>query len=772
MALSTQALASKLALVSTLAYAISASAIAQVFPPGATRWSGDGYVEYIVGNAPILVTAGHGGDLMPPTIPDRTYGTFAHDTRTLELARELATSLRSRFDLHPHVVLFHLHRRKVDVNREVVEGAQGDPNGVAAYDAFHRACSDARAAIGSGWGAGIYLDLHGHGHPENWIELGYSLSAAQLALPDSTLAQPNYVVQSTIRSVGSLPGVTFPEVLRGASSLGGFLQSGGYDSVPGPNFPDPNGGNYFSGGHNVQIYGSRGGGSVDGIQMETPISVRRTVLVRAPFLSRVGGWIESFLPRYRGLNPAAGARVTIVARDRVASETGGRGEILVRRTGSLTSTRVIPLAYAGTATMGSDYAPLPLFVTLAPNESEVHLEVRGLDDAAIEGDETVEVWIAAGNDVGAQSRARVVIHDDEAQSDVALQLPLDAVGAGGAITDVSGNQRHGAALPIGAGPTLIAGVRGSALRFDGSDDRVRVSDFPHARGAELTLAFWFRTSATSSTGFRYLVSHGAVATAHRLGVYFDQSTGHLRTALIHANDLTDLDVLDVTRDLRDGQWHHYALVATASRLVRVHIDGVEETASQFLGDVLDPVGDFVLGARSDVALSTFAAVDIDEVQLWSRALSSVEVELLRLGAGREWPVYPGSTQALVLTTGVDGVATGGPRLDVKSASGGSTVTASYAATEPSLVGRFGVVMADVFLTGLPPMHPIFPELHVGGAALVVDGPTRIGSAVPDLRFTVPPGLSGISLMLQPVALTELAGNGFFLAGDAHEVRFR
>ena len=79
---------------------------------GATYWSPDGYIEYVVGNAPIFVTAGHGGDLRPPALADRTYGVVTQDRNTLELAREFADDLAVRFQLRPHLVLCHLHRSK------------------------------------------------------------------------------------------------------------------------------------------------------------------------------------------------------------------------------------------------------------------------------------------------------------------------------------------------------------------------------------------------------------------------------------------------------------------------------------------------------------------------------------------------------------------------------------------------------------------------------------------------------------------------------------
>lgn len=749
----------------------AAGVAAQALPPGATRWSPDGYVEYILGNAPIIVSAGHGGDLRPTEIPDRTYGTFAKDSRTLELAREFASSLTTRFGLQPHVILCHLHRRKLDVNREIVEAAQGDPLATATYQAFHQACTDARNTVTSQWGVGMYLDLHGHGHPENWIELGYTLTSSQLALPNSTLALNSYITQSTLRSVGSLPGVFFPEILRGPSSLGGHLQSGGYDSVPGPVFPDPNGGNYFNGGYNVATYGSRNGGSVDGIQIEAPWSVRSSVMVRTPFLHRVGSWLDGFFPQYRNILPQSGPRISVVATDRIASETGGRAAFVLRRTGSTSAPRFVTLQYGGTATYGIDYtAPAPM-VSFAIGQSELLLPILPLDDGLAEGSETIRLSILGGSEVAMPNAAEILLLDDEPNDELVVHLPLDTI-ANGNTPDLSGNQRIAALLPAGSGPTTTSGMRGQALRFDGVDDRVRLTDFPHGGTTGISLAFWFRTSNANGTGFRYLVSHGAANTPHRLGVYFDQSNGHLRSALIHANNLTSLDVLDVTRDLRDGQWHHYALVTTTRELVRVYIDGEPATAAQFLGDALDPNGDFVLGARSDLASNTFAAVDLDDFRLYGRPLSPIEVQLLHSGSGREAMVYPGTGEDLVLATGVGGLPSSGPGNDVKPAPGGSLLLCSMGSGTGALHGAPTVLIGDLHGTGHPLQHPMFANVYTSAQPLVLHGPFVLGQPGSAWMLSLPTGFAGLSLVLQPLALWPTSANGLFAAGDAHELRMQ
>lgn len=755
-----------------VAVASSTAVIAQQVAPGDTRWSQDRFVEYVVGNAPIVISAGHGGSLQPGWIPDRTYGTFAKDTRTLELAREFAAHLEQRFALRPHLVLCHLHRDKVDVNRDVVEGAQGNAQAIAAYQAFHQAIVDARATVQNQWGFGFYFDLHGHGHPEGWIELGYDLTSAELALSDSTLASPTYVARSTIRSAGSLPGVWFPGLLRGPTSLGGHLQAGGWNSVPSPVNPHPNGGNYFDGGFNVANYGSKQGGTIDGVQIEAPWSVRSSMVVRGPFAARVGGWLDLFFAALRGTSLASGTRLTLTARDRVASETGGTAELVIRRSGDLSMARIVLLRLGGSATVGVDYVSPGVVHTLAIGQSELRLPIRALDDGLDEGDEVLEVALVGGPDIGAQSRAEVVLRDDERGEGAALWLPLATI-ANGATPDVSGQGRHGTLLPSGAAATVVAGPPGTAgaLRFDGLDDRVRIADLPYAPASAFTVAFWFQTSHTSGSGFRYLVSHGGLAASHRLGIYFDQGTGTLRTALIYGNDLTTLDALDVTTDLRDGQWHHYALVAPADGLARVFVDGVATTAALYLGDSIDPTGDLVLGARSDLGSGTFLLGSLADLRLYPRQLSAVEVQLLAVPAPREEAVYPGTDEGLLLATGIAAPPSHGPRLDVQAIAGAQGAWVRYTSDDPARFGQVAALLAEVRATGAAVVHPVFAGLHML-QPIVAHGPVSLGPNGANWLWTAPAGFLGLSVQLQAVALDPAAANGWFAASDGHELRLR
>jgi hypothetical protein len=114
-----------------------------------------------------------------------------------------------------------------------------------------------------------------------------------------------------------------------------------------------------------------------------------------------------------GLNTAT---VTIVAADANASEPGSdTGLFTVIRTGDTNSALTINYTIAGTASNGLDYGTLSGNVALAAGATNATITLTPLDDALIEGNETVQLVIVTGSGyvVGAPSAALVTIADDE-----------------------------------------------------------------------------------------------------------------------------------------------------------------------------------------------------------------------------------------------------------------------------------------------------------------------------------------------------------------------
>ncbi|MFN0213926.1 MAG: hypothetical protein ACKVT2_06685 [Saprospiraceae bacterium] len=246
---------------------------AQSYVPGQSYFGTNGYVEYLAGNLPIIVSAPHGGLLSPSSIPDRSCVDCitANDFNTQELARAFAEAVHEHTGCWPHVIFNKLHRRKLDANREIVEAAQGNSDAELAWNEFHIFVETAKNQVLPTFGKGFYFDLHGHGHDIQRLELGYLLSKTELQLTDNVLDGNDYIIQSSIRHLAgdNALELTHSELLRGPQSLGSLLSGRGYPatpSLPDP-FPEPEE-DYFSGGYNTVRYSSYQYGKLDGVQIE------------------------------------------------------------------------------------------------------------------------------------------------------------------------------------------------------------------------------------------------------------------------------------------------------------------------------------------------------------------------------------------------------------------------------------------------------------------------------------------------------------------------
>lgn len=117
----------------------------------------------------------------------------------------------------------------------------------------------------------------GHGHPENWIELGYLLDNYTLELTDEQLNRGVAINRTSIQSLlKRYPDMTFSSFLRGDTSLGSRLAFKHHlISTPSKEQPHPHRSQkYFAGGYCTQTYGSRNGGDMDAIQIELPKTLR------------------------------------------------------------------------------------------------------------------------------------------------------------------------------------------------------------------------------------------------------------------------------------------------------------------------------------------------------------------------------------------------------------------------------------------------------------------------------------------------------------------
>lgn len=253
--------------------------------PGETLFGRNDYMEFIVGDLPLVVSAPHGGYLTPVEIPDRTYGTTGRDRNVQELARSIGDAFAELYGgSRPHIIICRLARVKLDANREIVEAAQGSRFSEWAWNEWHLFIEAAKSAAAEVNNWGFYIDLHGHGHAIDRLELGYLLSSSNLELTDESLNNPTYINKSSIRNLANTSPLTFAELIRGQNSLGTLFENAGVPAVPSTPQPRLSGESFFSGGPNTARHGSRDGGVIDGVQIEANYpGIRDTAINRYNF---------------------------------------------------------------------------------------------------------------------------------------------------------------------------------------------------------------------------------------------------------------------------------------------------------------------------------------------------------------------------------------------------------------------------------------------------------------------------------------------------------
>lgn len=229
-------------------------------------------IEIRSGTLPVILTVPHGGTLKPDNILKRRYGVTGMDSNTAPLADMISEEMEQRYGGKPHAIFARLHRSRLDPNREIEEAAQGEPTAEAAWHRFHDGAQKACDSVAREFGYGLLLDIHGHRHLDQRVELGYLIKATELKAGDNELnADEALIARTSIRELDKRSPQSFAELVRGPQSLGGLLEARGFRSLPSPTkaYPGVLAG-YFSGAYDVTAHGSRDGGTVSAIQVECP----------------------------------------------------------------------------------------------------------------------------------------------------------------------------------------------------------------------------------------------------------------------------------------------------------------------------------------------------------------------------------------------------------------------------------------------------------------------------------------------------------------------
>lgn len=177
------------------------------------------------------------------------------------------------------------------------------------------------------------------------------------------------------------------------------------------------------------------------------------------------------------------------------------------------------------------------------------------------------------------------------------------------------------------GAAQVAGKFGTGLDLDGVDDYLRVpyNSAQLPGDGDLTYSAWFRYGA--STGQQALLWLGGMGTtAPQLWLRGEPAANRLVALMTTVNGTSQVAT---TSAYNDNQWHHVALQRANGRLT-LWVDGVQAASGPAVaGSVSERVPFQIhLGERQDY-LQRFDGT-LDEVRLYKRALTSAELDQIRL----------------------------------------------------------------------------------------------------------------------------------------------
>lgn len=123
------------------------------------------YSEFVPGHLPLILSVPHGGELFPHDISDRKLNipsiVKSNDINTQEIGKLLSKRIMERLNgKNPYMIINHLGRSKIDVNRPMIEGAETNEAFIVWND-YHSLISNAVTEVELHFGCGLLIDIHG-----------------------------------------------------------------------------------------------------------------------------------------------------------------------------------------------------------------------------------------------------------------------------------------------------------------------------------------------------------------------------------------------------------------------------------------------------------------------------------------------------------------------------------------------------------------------------------------------------------------------------------
>jgi len=245
------------------------------------------FVDWEIGQAPLLIASPHDGRLQPPGTPERPdqqqdcgRAKKQADVSTRIIALGLRDAVEALTGSTPSIVIARFHRRYIDANRSRQCAFKARVAG-RFYDEYHHRIDLAIAAIKKQFPKrGVLVDIHG--------------AADQTDRPDIQvlLGSDN---GNSIRRLLELD----PLILFRRNGIVRTLQRDGFGVIPGePNEPEHSS---FDGGFTVQQHGASHASGLDALQVEIVRSVRTQAQRRSRLIQTLAQGLVRLLDQQRRL---------------------------------------------------------------------------------------------------------------------------------------------------------------------------------------------------------------------------------------------------------------------------------------------------------------------------------------------------------------------------------------------------------------------------------------------------------------------------------------
>jgi|GEM_PF-3810443 len=201
-------------------------------------------------------------------------------------------------------------------------------------------------------------------------------------------------------------------------------------------------------------------------------------------------------------------------------------------------------------------------------------------------------------------------------------------GSGTTAADSSANDRDGTLMNMDEG-NWCDGYDGGALSFDGVDDYVEIDGYQGVDGMRSrTIAAWIKTETTGT-----IVSWGDDLEGGKCMLMVSEGYGSPGSLLFGVWG----GYLVGSTDLRDGKWHHVAVVLEKDgspdvSQAKLYVDGTQESVSRVKSCAINTIkATNVNIGRIDATYGYYFNGQIDELYIYSYALDNDELVTLYSG---------------------------------------------------------------------------------------------------------------------------------------------